>query len=270
MMDCHSHLAAPDFAADLEQVLFRAKAAGVGPIVVVGEDESDNHAVLDLCRCHPGFLLPCLGFHPDRFADPGMLPDDAALDRIEEMIRTHKDRLAGIGEVGLDFFRVRSHEARQAQRQCLLRFVRLSLDLDLPLSVHSRSAGKYAMDLLAEAGADKVCFHAFDGKAGLAAEAAKSHGWLFSIPPSVARSSQKQRLARVLPLSALAFESDAPALGPVAGERNEPGNIIAAVKTVAQIRRMDEDLLKKAARENSRRLFSGPAAKGEKDKSNGK
>jgi Tat protein secretion system quality control protein TatD with DNase activity len=129
-------------------------------------------------------------------------------------IRKHRNNIAAIGEVGLDYWWVKDPERRRVQRSLLEETAVLSTELDLPLNVHSRSAGHYTVDLLLAAGARWVLMHAFDGKASHAVRAAEA-GYLFSVPPSVVRSDQKQKLVRRLPLESLALESDSPVLGEV-------------------------------------------------------
>jgi TatD DNase family protein len=76
------------------------------------------------------------------------------------------------------------------------------------------------------------------------------------VPPSVARSPQKQKLVKSLPLSCLLVETDSPVLGPVPGERNEPANVTVAVGAIAGIRGMGEDEVREALAGNTRRLYS--------------
>ncbi len=145
-------------------------------------------------------------------------------------------------------------EDRELQREIFRRQIALSLELDLPLNVHSRSAGRHAVAFLLEHGARRVQMHAFDGKPG-AALAAVEAGYLFSVPPSVVRSRQKQRLVKRLPLECLLLETDSPVLGPDPGERNEPGNVRVVLRTVAELKAVSEDAVAEAVRENTRRLY---------------
>lgn len=233
MIDCHAHLASPEFEKDLDLVLERARQAGVDQVLAVGEDHADNERVLALARRVPG-IRACLGLHPDRWGDDRTV-DPGEIERVIEQIRAHRDEIVAVGEVGLDGWYARDHARQEAQAVALRRLVRLAVELDLPLNVHSRSAGRRTLELLREEGARRVLMHAFDGKAHLA-EAAAKEGYLFSIPPSVVRSAQKQKLAARLPLAAMALESDSPVLGPVPGERNEPGNMRRAAEWIATAR----------------------------------
>jgi TatD DNase family protein len=256
MIDCHAHLADRSFDPDREAVRRRAAAAGVSNVLVVGEDLEDDRRVLALaeaptvgCR-----LLPCLGFHPDRFADGKPLPDPAEIQATHALIRGQASRLAAIGEVGLDYWYVKDPQRRRAQATVLEEMAALAAELDMALNVHSRSAGRYAVDLLLAAGARRVLMHAFDGKASHALRGVE-HGYVFSIPPSVVRSQQKQKLVARLPLDALALESDSPVLGPDPGMRNEPANIALARDFIARVHGVSAARVVEVTSANALRLF---------------
>jgi len=255
MIDCHAHLSAHQFDNDLEEVILQAKQAGVERIIVVGENLEDSEKVLTLCRKHSEFLLPCIGFHPDRFSENRSEFSDDEIERFIEWAGNHRSKIVGIGEVGLDYWSVKTEDRRSKQRTFLSRIATLANELELPLNVHSRSAGHYTLDLLAGCHVQKVLMHAFDGKARFAVEAAKAHGWIFSIPPSVVRSPQKQKLVRALPLTSLALESDSPALGPEPQIRNEPANLVHTVRFIAKIKGESEETVRAVTRQNARKIF---------------
>jgi len=255
MIDCHAHLAASDFDDDRAAVLERAKRVGVDRVFVVAEDGAEASRVLAVCADHPDMLRPCVGIHPDRFAEELPLPTDTELEAIEALARAHRAELVAIGEVGLDYWRVKTDERRAAQRACLERMAALAAELELPLNVHSRSAGHHTLDLLASCGARRVLMHAFDGRASYAKRAVEAQGYVFSVPPSIVRSRQKQKLVRSLPLEALALESDSPVLGLEPGERNEPANLVRAVACIAEIKGVGEDQVRETTTATARRLF---------------
>jgi len=184
--------------------------------------------------------------------------DHAQADEIEVLVRERHGELVAIGEVGLDHWKVQDEAGRELQRQLFLRFVALAGEFDLPLNVHSRSASRHAVAVLRESGARRVLLHAFDGKVATALPAVEA-GYFFSIPPSIVRSAQKQKLARQLPLSCLLLETDSPVLGPVPGERNEPANLSVALSAVAEIKGLRAEEVAEAVTENARRLFGSIA-----------
>ncbi|XP_066034398.1 putative deoxyribonuclease TATDN3 isoform X1 [Chamaea fasciata] len=222
-VDCHCHLAAPCFQQDVAAVVRAAEQAAVSALVVVSERAGEFRSVVELSERFPGFVLPCLGVHPVQEVSPEeqrsvTLKDlDAALPLIE----LYKDRLVGIGEVGLDFTPrfASTDEQKEGQRQVLIKQIELARRLDLPLNVHSRSAGRPTINLLKEQGATRVLLHAFDGKPSVAMEGVKA-GYYFSIPPSIVRSEQKQKLVKQLPLENMCLETDSPALGPEKQEKS--------------------------------------------------
>ncbi|MGD2270452.1 MAG: TatD family hydrolase [Desulfobacterales bacterium] len=227
IIDTHTHLSDPVFDNDRDEVIQRAQAAGVAAILLVSENMSDVLRNLELAARY-SMLLPAAGLYPDCLD----------VQQAEEMclfIRNYRDKLAAIGEVGLDFWVVKSESQREIQREIFKHFIGLSREVDLPLNVHSRSAGRHVIALLLENGARKVQLHAFDGKAASALPAAEA-GFFFSIPPSVLRSTQKQKLVKRLPLSSLLIETDSPVLGPSPGDRNEPANGVIVVDAIAEIK----------------------------------
>lgn len=258
IIDCHAHLASSRFEGDRDEVLERARASGVGVVVVVGEDREDNERVRRVVAAQsddgPCRMLPCFGFHPDRFADDAEPPDRAELDRTFQQIREGQELIVAIGEVGLDFYYAKSEARREAQKRVLEEIAALSHELDLPLNVHSRSAGHYTVDLLIAAGAKSVLMHAFDGKVSHAKRGAE-HGFLFSIPPSAVRSEQKQKMIQKLPLESLALESDAPVLGPVRTERNEPKNLRLTAELMAKAHGVSLERIEELTTANAKRIF---------------
>jgi len=108
--------------------------------------------------------------------------------------------------------------------------------------------------MLLDRGALRVQLHAFDGKASTAGPAVEA-GYFFSVPPSILRSRQKQKLVRALPLGSLLLESDSPVLGPDPQQRNEPANIRYALKAIAEIKEMTEQTVAAVIDENYRRLY---------------
>jgi TatD DNase family protein len=246
IVDTHAHLCDEVFDNDLPRVLDRAKAAGVASVIAVGETMRDAEKNLQLAERYP-IIRPAAGLYPTYL-------DLKDADEMRQYIRANREMLVAIGEVGLDNWKVQDEAEREIQKEIFRGFIRLSRELDLPLNVHSRAAGRHAVAMLLEMGATKVQMHAYDGKASTALPAVEA-GFYFSIPPSIVRSSQKQKLAGKIPLSCLLIETDSPVLGAVPDERNEPANAMIAVKSVAEIKGIPEAEVLEAVAENTRRLY---------------
>ena len=246
IIDSHAHLCDALFDQDLGEVLFRAGRAGVAAVIAVGENMADAEKNIALANAHPS-LRAAAGLYPT-------LLDLAQAEEMTTFIRENHRRLVAIGEVGLDYWAVKEETDRERQRRIFEAFIDLSLELDLPLNVHSRSAGRHVINLLLESGAVRVLLHAFDGKAASALPAVEA-GYFFSIPPSIVRSRQKQKLVKKLPLSSLLVESDSPVLGPSAGGRNEPVNVMVAIDAIAGIKNLNREEVIEAVFDNTLNLF---------------
>jgi TatD DNase family protein len=246
LTDTHTHICDAVFDADRAEVLVRAEQSGIRAIIAVGEDLADGQKNLFLAREFP-ILKPAAGLYPTHL-------DLAAAEEMTAFIRAKRRKLCAIGEVGLDFWVVKSEKERSLQKEIFARFIALSIELELPLNVHSRSAGRHAVDLLVANGAKRVQMHAFDGKI-TAARPALEAGYFFSIPPSIVRSRQKQKLVRHLPLDCLLLETDSPVLGPEPRVRNEPANITMSIRAIAEIKNISEARVFDAVVANTRKLY---------------
>ncbi len=247
LFDCHAHICDESFDADREEVIKRADAKGVSGIIAVGETYDDAVKNLKLAKQFD-CIYPCLGVYPTRL-------DIDHAEKVVQLVRENHHILAGIGEVGLDYWKVKDESEREVQRHIFDMMIDLAIEFDLPLNVHSRSAGLPTIDLLLSKGARRVQMHAFDGRYGKAVPALEA-SYYFSIPPSVVRSPQKQKLVKNLPLESLLLESDSPVLGPTASERNEPSNISISLRAIAEIKQISEEELATAVSDNFRQLYN--------------
>jgi TatD DNase family protein len=246
IVDTHAHLCDASFDADRADVLERARQAGVSAVIAVSETFADAQRNLELAAEH-ALIHAAAGLYPTHL-------DQQEADAMIAFIRRERANLCAIGEVGLDHWKVKEQAAKECQREIFRQFIALSRELDLPLNVHSRSAGRHAVALLLECGATKVQMHAFDGKASTALPAVEA-GYFFSIPTSIVRSRQKQKLVKRLPLACLLVETDSPVLGPNPNQRNEPANIVAAVEAIAEIKQVRKQDVLDAVIENTQRLY---------------
>ncbi|KAM6912288.1 putative deoxyribonuclease TATDN3 [Xenentodon cancila] len=257
-VDCHCHVSARDFDQDIEEVVESSRKAGLLALVAVAEHAGEFDKIIQLSQRFPGFIFPCLGVHPvqDVSAEQQRGASLSDLDEALPIIEKYKEHLVAIGEVGLDFTPrfVSSETDKDNQRQVLVRQAQIAKVLDLPLNVHSRSAGRPTIHLLKEQGVEKALLHAFDGKPSVAMEGVKA-GYFFSIPPSIIRSEQKQKLVKQLPLENICLETDSPALGPEKQVRNEPKNIRVSAEYVSKIKGVSLEAVMEATTQNALRLF---------------
>jgi TatD DNase family protein len=153
LIDVHSHLYDNDLVHDLKKHLKKAKESNIQKIILVAEDLETSKQILQL-TANNDMLQPCIGVHPCNVSSKNQILEMC------DLIMKNQKKLVGIGEVGLDFspYFVKStetmttEERKELQRWALSKFVELSLKLDLPLNVHSRSAGRPVIDLLQKCG----------------------------------------------------------------------------------------------------------------------
>jgi TatD DNase family protein len=244
IVDTHCHLDAQEFDMDREQVVRNAIRSGVCIITSV-IDPSNYGKVLRFAECFP-CVYAAIGLDP-------MLHKEykQALDQI----RRNHGSIVAVGETGLDYYYERNHEERSAQETILRSMIELAAELGLPIQVHSRSAGRRALEILADLNPAKVHMHAFDGKADLARRASRDYGYYFSIPTSVVRSPQKKKLVLAVEIEHLLVETDSPVLGPDPDARNEPANVWIALREIAYILNRDEEEMRSTILENTLRLY---------------
>jgi TatD DNase family protein len=247
LIDVHCHIDLPNFNGDREVVIRKAKEKGIVALINSGLGSVSGRKTLRIAEEYRGYFFSTLGLEPYNL-------NEGKFKEMERLIMENRWAIVGIGEVGLDYYWTRGEEARRLQRERFKSFIHLARELDLPLIVHSRSAGKYALQILEEEGAERVLLHAFDGSLGWAMTGVKL-GYFFSIPTSVWHSSQKQKLAKHLPLSHIMVESDSPVLSPFGKERNVPANLVYAVKKLCEIKGIEEIIVENETYQNTVNFF---------------
>lgn len=247
LIDTHAHLCDSVFDDDRAAVLERARRAGVGAVIAVGETLAEAEINLELAARYGDIVQPAAGLFPT-------ILDRRHAESLASWIRHHRDHLVAIGEVGLDRWKVQDEADRQLQRQIFGLFIELAIELDLPLNIHSRAAGRQTIEMLLERRASRVQLHAFDGRAARA-EPALEAGYFFSVPPSIVRSPQKQKLIRRLPLGCLLLETDSPVLGSDPAVRNEPANVRESLRAIAEIKGLPLPEVAAALTDNTLRLY---------------
>jgi TatD DNase family protein len=246
MIDTHAHLTDEVFDTDRDEVIVRANNVGIHAIVAVSETLTEAQRCLKIAETHPA-IFPAAGLYPAHL-------DLEQAEATITFIRENRDRLVAIGEVGLDYWVVKEENEKAIQRQIFCQFIELSKELSLPLNIHSRSAGRHTIALLLEKEAQKVHLHAYDGKASSALPGVEA-GYYFSIPPSIVRSKQKQKLVKRLPIASLLVESDSPVLGPDRETRNEPANIALVIDAISELKGIDREEVVENIDHNTKKLY---------------
>jgi TatD DNase family protein len=259
LIDSHAHLQLPEFDADREAVLGRARQAGVKAIVNIGIDLATSRASLEIARREPD-VFTSLGIHPNASADAS---PEADLAEIEALATDPK--VVAIGEIGLDYYRDRATPARQ--REACLRQLELADRLDLPVVIHCRDAHTEMLPLLGTwaRGARRTdrrgVIHCFSGTPAQA-QAYIELGFYISLPGTVTFKSATDAaaVAREIPLERLLVETDAPFLAPqpYRGRRNEPAYVKLVAARIALIRGDSPERISAVCAANTINLFGLP------------
>jgi len=252
VIDSHCHIDMPQFDADRDEVVARARAAGLAEMLIVGEAD-ENAGLQRALDVAAKFALPATaGVHPHQ----ARLAEDATWDEIAGLAR--EGRILAIGEIGLDFHY--DYSPRDAQRKVFRRQIRLARDVGLPIVVHTREADDETAAILEEEGARETggVIHCFTGGPALARRALDL-GFLISFSGILAfpRAEVIQQVAREVPEDRLLVETDAPFLAPPPhrGKRNEPAFVVEVARRLAALRGSSVEAIGKAARRNYARLF---------------
>lgn len=240
LVDTHCHLQLPEFDDDRQQVLQRARAAGLAAFIVPGIDVPTSRTALELADSHPD-VYATVGVHP-HYADSFNGRTMASLRSL-----ANSSKMVAIGEIGLDYYRRLSPP--DIQRQVFRQMLALAGQLRLPVIVHSRDAERDTLEILAAWEKEMLptwpknrplgVMHSFAGDLTLALRYIEL-GFLVSVPGTCTRP-KAQRVCTVaagLPFRWLTVETDAPFQAPQSqrGRRNEPAYLVETVTRIAQLR----------------------------------
>jgi TatD DNase family protein len=253
LVDSHTHIDMPQFDADRDEVVARARAAGVETMLVVGGYDGEGGHARALRVAGELGLPASAGIHPHE----ARLATEAAYDELRGLAK--EGHLVAIGEIGLDFHY--DHSPRDVQRAAFRRQVRLAREVGLPVIVHTREADEETAALLEEEGARETggVIHCFTGGRGLA-ERALALGFFISFSGIVAfpRAEEIQHVARTVPIDRVLVETDAPFLAPPPhrGKRNEPAFVVEVARRVAALRGVSAEEVGAAAKANLARFLA--------------
>ena len=256
LVDTHAHLDQPEFAADREEVIARAQAAGVAAILCVGIAAESSRAAVALAEQHPG-IFAAVGIQPNYATQA------AAGDWNEIIALASQPRVVAVGETGLD--RYWDFTPFEVQQDYFDRHLRLAQARDLPVIVHCREAEADTLAMLRSAavrGRLRGVLHAFSGDAATAA-AAVELGFFVSFAGNVTYTNKKfaglRAAAAAVPADRLLVETDSPYLvpHPLRGKlkRNEPAMVVHTAECLARIRGADLETFAAQTAANARALF---------------
>jgi len=242
-VDSHAHLDGKQFDSDREQVIARAREAGVQTLVAIGNGDGPEQVDCGIRLAEKyDFIYATLGIHPHE----ARLADESAYQNMERLAKHPK--VIAWGEIGLDYYY--DHSPREVQREVFMRQMELAAQAKLPIVIHCRpseasdDAWQDCLELIRAHWAAKGLggiLHCFTGTWAQAKDALDL-GFMISFAGNLTfpKAQQIRDAAREVPLDCLLIETDSPYLAPVPhrGKRNEPAFVKETAGKLGELRRM--------------------------------
>lgn len=277
LIDTHAHLYWDLFRDDLDQVIARAKDAGLTYIINIGVDVAKSQEALAQAQklsAKELQIFSSIAIHPEEVIK---YPTDesihADVNKLEEIFRSDPKTVVAVGECGLDFLpqRVPNPEVKQLQCQLFQAQIDLAKKLNLPLLVHCRDdrsqdpENSEAWDtILQMVGDHPTILHCYSGLLKTTHLALNSSNLIFSFAGNLTypQNEYLRETVKLIPLERIVTETDCPFLPPQSkrGQRNEPANVLEILQTISQIKNLSLEETAEQIFKNINRLLSNTEA----------
>ena len=244
MIDVHCHL---DKIKDmpLEKVIKKCEEEGLR-VITSGASLNEKEQTLKLSENYK-IVGATLGLHPME----AERVEEAKLEEYLEFIGKNKEKIVGIGEIGMDKW----VEDRKREEDIFREFIELGMKLKLPLVIHCRGKMEEAIEVLAGYNYERVLFHCFSGNATQLKKILEN-GWFVSIATNLEKSKNTKNAAKKVPLDRFTLETDSPWLDPFSKElKNKPWNIKYTAQRMAELRGLEKEEILKMAERNAKEIF---------------
>lgn len=250
LFDTHAHLDDPKFKNDLEDVIARAREAGVESMISVGADLPSSRRTIDIAEAHKG-IYAAVGLHPHDAAEF----TEEHVDQLAKMCS--REKVVAVGEIGLDYYR--DHSPREAQKGVFRRMLEIALEVNLPVIVHNRDAADDCLNIMNEfRGQIRGVAHCFSGNQAVA-DRFLDLGFYISFSGTVTFPKTKElaEVACIVPNDRILIETDCPYLAPQQqrGRRNEPAFVRYVAEKISELRGIDLPHAAEMTRRNAEELF---------------
>jgi TatD DNase family protein len=254
LIDSHAHIHFKDFEGKIDDVLARARDAGVVTVVNVGTDIASSREVVAIAEKYPE-IFAVVGIHPHDVAKMA----EGDLKALADLAKHPK--VVAVGEVGLDYYY--EHSPREIQQARLADFIRLAREAGKPLVIHCRDAFDDCFRIFDAEDAWTVggVFHCFTGNAEQAALIAQKGFYVsFSGIVTFRKTTDLQEAARRVPENRFLVETDCPFLAPEPhrGKRNEPAYVRLVARRLAELRGCSEASIQTSTVRNTKTVFRLP------------
>lgn len=252
LIDTHCHLYLEDFDPEQDELIQKAKDSGIDTLLLPNVDLTTIGRMHDLCDRYPEFAFPMMGLHPTSVDNQYA----ATLQRTESYLS--RRAYCGIGEIGIDLYWDKTY--LKEQRIVFEEQLRWSIDLDLPVAIHTREAYPEVLESIHKVGAERLkgVFHSFTGTAEELEAVKKLPRFKIGINGVVTfKNSKLSEIIQGTEIGKILLETDAPYLSPVPyrGRRNEPTHIWKTAEKVAATFGLTLEETVNTTRKNTLELF---------------
>ena len=254
-IDTHAHLDGHEFDEDRDDVIARAKDAGVGRVFIPAIDLPSVDTVLATCSRYPGYAYPMIGLHPEEVKADW----STVLEQMHRRLEQPGHPFIAIGEVGLDYYW--SREFEKEQLEAFERQVQWSIEYRLPLMIHCRKGQNEMVNMMRRYKNELPggVFHCFTGNEKEAAELLQFENFVLGIGGVLTfkKSHLPETLPAAVPLGRIVLETDSPYMAPVPmrGKRNESAYTLYILKRLAECYGITEQEVADITTANVYRVF---------------
>ena len=250
MIDSHCHLTDPRLHDQLDDVLVRAKDAGVSRMITIGTDLEDAIDALEICRQHDNVRC-AIGIHPNHSGD-AQLSDIPRLRQLQA-----NPVVLAIGEMGLDYHY--DQVPREHQRQIFQEQLQLAREVGKPVVIHCREAVDDTLAVLSQFQSVPAVFHCFTGTVDEAHRILDAGYFLgFTGPITYKKNDDLRAVVKLTPLDRLLVETDAPYLSPEPVRKirtNEPSFVVHTAAVVGEVKGVSPDEIDRLTTQNTLSFF---------------
>tara|TARA_B100000941_G_scaffold163243_1_gene116202 strand:- start:925 stop:1683 length:759 start_codon:yes stop_codon:yes gene_type:complete len=251
MIDSHCHLDHETIFNNLDEILLRSKSVGIEKLLTICTTDKNFSNIIDLIK-KDTMIYGTYGIHPHETSNSNISSKD-----IIKNVRKNK-KIVGVGETGLDFYY--NNSDKESQISSFLEHIEASIELSVPLIIHSRNAEIETYKILSKYKNSKlkILMHCFTGSLDFAKKLLNLNAYFSASGIITFKKSQDlQTTFKEIPIEKLLVETDSPFLAPdpLRGKKNEPSFIIHTLKKLATIKNIDTENLDKITTENFNKLF---------------
>ena len=246
--DVHAHFTYEDYKENIDQVIKLMKDKGVKKIISNGLSFEDNIKVLSLSKKY-NLIDAAFGLYP---TEAGTISEDH-LSKVLNQIKSNKNNIVAIGEVGLDYHWTKTDSKKKRQKEVLQKIIELANKIKKPLIVHSRKAESDVLEIMRSAKVP-VILHCFSGNSELIDKAIE-YDYYFSIPVILLKSKGFKKIVKKADLKRILTETDSPFLS-IDGKINNSSNIQNTIDKIAEIKKTDSNDIAKQIYSNYKLLFN--------------